>query len=132
MRGQVIKKVLKANHRPMTEIADRLGMSLSNLSAGLARSDVRTGLLENIAEAAELPIAMFYGDSSLHLHGVGGTGGTRGADSNLGFTSHAELLDLLKAKDEQLRIAMTQINKAQEQMDCLLECLLSRLDGIHV
>lgn len=102
MTGETIKKVLADNKRQMKDIAELLGTSLSNLSAGLSKSDIKTGLLEKISEAAGIPIYVFYGDEY-------------GAPQEA--PAHDEsTLELLKMKDEQLTLAMKQTSTAQEQM----------------
>lgn len=47
----------------MSDVAERIGVSLQNLSAMLAREDIRTGLLEKIAAAIGEPISFFYGET---------------------------------------------------------------------
>lgn len=102
MTGETIKKVLADNKRQMKDIAELLGTSLSNLSAGLSKSDIKTGLLEKISEAAGIPICVFYGDEY-------------GAPQEA--PAHDEsTLELLKMKDEQLTLAMKQTSTAQDQM----------------
>ena len=134
MKGAIIKEILKANNCQMKVVAEKLGTSLSNLSAGLSKDDVRTGLLEDIAEAAGLPISAFYGESFGMSLSVQGNNNTQVAgNSNNVSTSDSEILALLRAKDEQLTLAMQQTscaqmqtNKAQEQMDRVLDRLLDK------
>lgn len=104
MTGETIKKVLADNKRQMKDIAELLGTSLSNLSAGLSKSDIKTGLLEKISEASGIPIYEFYGDS----YGMP-------SDVPVLDTSDASVLAMLKMKDEQLTLAMQQTSTAQDQ-----------------
>ena len=120
MNGETIKRVLADNKQPMKDIAEKLGTSLSNLSAGLSKSDVRTGLLEKIADAAGLPIAVFYGDSFSQCQTISGNNNTQVAGN---YASEAGVLEWLKVKEEQLTLAMKQTSKAQEQMDRVLDRL---------
>lgn len=134
MKGAIIKEILKANNCQMKVVAEKLGTSLSNLSAGLSKDDVRTGLLEDIAEAAGLPISAFYGEAfGISLSAQGNNNTQVAGNSNNVSTSDSEILALLRAKDEQLTLAMhqtscaqMQTNKAQEQMDRVLERLLGK------
>lgn len=134
MKGAIIKEILKANNCQMKVVAEKLGTSLSNLSAGLSKDDVRTGLLEDIAEAAGLPISAFYGEAfGISLSAQGNNNTQVAGNSNNVSTSDSEILALLRAKDEQLTLAMQQTscaqmqtNKAQEQMDRVLERLLGK------
>lgn len=120
MTGEQIKQVLIDNKYQLKDIAEKLGTSLSNLSAGLSKSDIRTGLLEKIAEAAGLPIAAFYGGAFGPVQTAVGDNNTQvaGDYSNL---SDQGVLELLKKKDEQLLLTIKQVSKAQEQMDRVLD-----------
>ena len=125
MKGSVIKEVLKSNNRQMKIVAEKMGTSLSNLSAGLSKDDVRTGLLEEIAEASGLPISLFYGETFGPEQSVTGNNNTQVAgNANNVNTGDGAVLELLKMKDEQLLIAMRQTSKAQEQMDRVLDKLV--------
>lgn len=125
MKGSVIKEVLKSNNRQMKIVAEKMGTSLSNLSAGLSKDDVRTGLLEEIAEASGLPISLFYGETFGPVQSVTGNNNTQVAgNANNVNTGDGAVLELLKMKDEQLLIAMRQTSKAQEQMDRVLDKLV--------
>ena len=132
MKGKLIKEVLSRHNVAQVEMAKILGITPNNLNNMLAKDDVRTGLLEAISEAANIPISVFYGESfgtSLSAHGNNNT--QVAGNSNNVSTSDSEILALLRAKDEQLTLAMQQTscaqmqtNKAQEQMDRVLERLL--------
>ena len=116
MNGKTIKDVLANNGIAQAEIARLLGLTPNNLNNMLAKEDVRTGLLESIAEAANLPISVFYGDSYTVLGNNNATG-----SNNTVNTSDDRLLTLLVNKDEQLTLAMKQTSKAQDQMDIVLK-----------
>jgi transcriptional regulator with XRE-family HTH domain len=112
MNGKTIKDVLTKNGIAQAEIAKRIGIAANNLNNMLAKDDVRTGLLESIAEAANIPISVFYGDS----YTVNGSNNATGNNNTVNL-SDDRLLSLLVSKDEQLTMAMQQTSKAQEQMD---------------
>ena len=116
MNGKTIKDVLAQKGIAQAEIARILGLTPNNLNNMLAKEDVRTGLLESIAEAANLPISVFYGDSYTVLGNNNATG-----SNNTVNTSDDRLLTLLVNKDEQLTLAMKQTSKAQDQMDIVLK-----------
>lgn len=111
MNGKTIKDVLTKNGIAQAEIAKRIGIAANNLNNMLAKDDVRTGLLESIAEAANIPISVFYGDT----YTVNGNNNVTG--NNTVNLSDDRLLTLLVSKDEQLTMAMQQTSKAQQQMD---------------
>lgn len=112
MNGKTIKDVLTKNGIAQAEIAKRIGLAANNLNNMLAKDDVRTGLLESIAEAANIPISVFYGDT----YTVNGSNNATGNNNTVNL-SDDRLLTLLLSKDEQLTMAMKQTSKAQEQMD---------------
>lgn len=121
MTGENIKKVLASHRLQMKDVAEKMGTSLSNLSAGLTKIDVRTGLLEKIAEVTGIPIAVFYGENFGTVQTALGDNNTQVAGSANTVSSEAAVLELLKVKDEQLTMAMRQTSKAQEQMDRVLD-----------
>ena len=112
MNGKTIKDVLTKNGIAQAEIAKRIGIAANNLNNMLAKDDVRTGLLESIAEAANIPISVFYGDT----YTVNGSNNATGNNNTVNL-SDDRLLTLLLSKDEQLTMAMQQTSKAQQQMD---------------
>lgn len=115
MNGKTIKEVLSRNGIPQNEIARRLGIAANNLNNMLAKDDIRTGLLESIAEVTNLPISVFYGD---HFSITGNNNAT--GSNNTVNASDDRLLTLLMNKDEHLTIAMNQTTKAQEQVTMLI------------
>ena len=127
MTGEQVKQVLTDNKYQLKEIAEKLGTSLSNLSAGLSKSDIRTGLLEKIAEVSGLPIAAFYGGSFGPVQTAVGDNNTQVA-GDYSNAPDSKILEILKMKDEQLLLsikqaskAQDQVSKAQEQMDRVLD-----------
>ena len=65
MKGLTIKEILRKNGITQADIAKKIGESPQNLSAALSQEDVRTGLVEKIAEAIGLPVSAFYGDTNI-------------------------------------------------------------------
>ena len=120
MKGENIKQVLADHKLQLKDVAERMGTSLSNLSAGLAKSDIRTGLLERISEASGVPIAVFYGEDYAVVQTVTGDNNTQVSGSGNTVTSDGAFLEYVRVKDEQLTMAMKQTSKAQEQMDEVL------------
>lgn len=117
MKGKDIKDVLAKHSIPQTEIAKLLGITPNNLNNMLSKDDIRTGLLEGIATAANIPISVFYGDT---FNITGSNNATGNNSTNTVNATDDRLLSLLVSKDEQLTMAMKQTSKAQEQMDRLL------------
>lgn len=122
MNGKTIKDVLAKNGIAQAEIAKRLGITANNLNNMLAKEDVRTGLLEGIAESSNIPISVFYGESYTISGGNNATGNH--SHNTVNASADDRLLSLLVTKDEQLTLAMKQTSVAQEQMGFVLDkCL---------
>ena len=113
MKGKDIKDVLAKYEVAQAEIARLLGITPNNLNNMLAKDDVRTGLLESIAAAANIPISVFYGDSYTVCNNTGATA----INHSTATASDHRLVDLLISKDNQLTMAMNQTSKAQAQTD---------------
>ena len=122
MKGEVIKALLLDKGYNIAQIAEMIGTSQQNLASNLKHTDVRSGLLERIAEAIGVPVSQLYGESGGVAQRISGNNNTQiSGDSNTVAPSDAALLELLKANSEQLTMAMRQTSKAQEQMDRVLD-----------
>ena len=64
MEGQTIKEFMRKNGITMDALAVRLGTSKQNISSALMNKDIRTGLLETVAELGGVSPAIFYGGTS--------------------------------------------------------------------
>ena len=118
MKGKDIKEILVKYGIAQAEIARILGVTANNLNNMLAKDDVRTGLLESIAEAAHLPISVFYGEAYTATAQVTGSNNATAINNSTATAGNDDrLLTLLVNKDEQLTLAMKQTSKAQDQMD---------------
>lgn len=108
MKGEIVREILNDKKIQQKDIAAKLGLSPSNLGNQLQKDDIRTGLLEKIAEASGISLAEFYGAATF------GTMSSESGDTRA-------MLELLKMKDEQLTISMTHTRTAQEQTSKALE-----------
>lgn len=117
MKGTELKEKLKTTPYTMAEIAKKLGVSPQNLNASFSSEDVKSGLLEKLSEALNVPIAYFYGDS-YNVQGNGNALAT--GDNSTASCSDDRLISLLVSKDAQLTLSMQQMSKQQEQMDMLI------------
>ena len=122
MKGEDLKKRLKETSIPMSEIANRLGILPQTLYSAFNADDVKSGLLEKLSEALNVPVSFFYGDS----YTITGNNIVNSGSNNAVNASDERLLSLLVSKDEQLTISMKQTEKAQSQIDRLLGIIESR------
>lgn len=126
MTGSELKDRLIETRYTMAEIARKMGIKPQDLNAFFKVQDTKTGTIERLAEALDLPVAYFFGDS---YNVSGNNNATATATNNSVATATANddrLLTLLLNKDEQLLLAMRQTSKAQEQMDAVIEELRKR------
>lgn len=65
MKGIDVKTELKRRGFTLTQVAGLIGESQQNLNALLSKDDIRTSLVERIAEATGLPVSLFYGDTNI-------------------------------------------------------------------
>lgn len=119
MTGNTLKKLILAEGLSVAEVARRLGTSQQNLTCSLNKDDIKTGLLERVAEAMNRPLSFFYGEAFGPVQTAVGDNNTQvGGDYQ---ASNPDVLELLKMKDEQLLLTIRQVSKTQEQMDRLLD-----------
>lgn len=110
MKGETIKEILRIRNISSAEIARRLGMSPQTLSAALSNDDIRTGLMEKIAEHIGVSPASFYtGDHSATAVATGTQStATANVQNDAGVAALAKQLDV---KDGQIRIKDEQIDR---------------------
>lgn len=123
MTGNTLKKMILAEGLSVAEVARRLGTTQQNLTCSLSKEDIKTGLLERVAEAMNRPLSFFYGEAFGPVQSVGdnNTQVTQVAGNYSNVSSDPGVLELLKMKDEQLLLTIKQVSKAQEQMDRVLD-----------
>lgn len=121
MTGKELKRIILSEGLTVAEVARRLGTSQQNLTCSLSKDDIKTGLLERVAEAMRKPLSFFYGESFGTVQTVSGNNNTQVAGNSNTVTSDQTVLELLKMKDEQLTLTIKQVSKAQEQMDRVLD-----------
>lgn len=120
MTGMQLKEKLTATSYSLSEIARKLNIKPQDLNALFNVKDTKTGTVEKLSEALDIPIAYFFGDA----YGVSGCQNALGNHStNTVNTTDERLLSLLMSKDEQLTMAMKQTSKAQEHLDFIIQKL---------
>lgn len=113
MTGAALKERLNATQYSLAEIARKMGIKPQDLNALFNVQDTKTGTIERLSKALDVPIAYFYGDS----YNVSGNNIVNASGTNTVNASDDRLISLLMAKDEQLTKAMEQTTKAMEQTD---------------
>lgn len=122
MKGETVKNIILGMEYNVAQVAEMIGTSQQNLASALKHEDVRSGLLEKIAAALNVPLSTFYGGAFGPVQSVGdnNTQVTQVA-GNYSGAPDSDVLELLKMKDEQLLLTIKQVSKAQEQMDRVLD-----------
>ena len=114
MTGEKVKSLIFARGYSVAQVAELIGTSQQNLAASLKHTDIRSGLIERIAEALDIKLSEFYGAS----FGPDPVMTPSTLESSSDFVNTTDkLLELLKVKDEQLTLAMQQTSTAQAQTD---------------
>jgi len=141
MTGKHILDLMTQEGYSISRMAQMIGTSQPNLSSALKHTDIRTGLLEDIAKAMGKPLSFFYGETYgavMHASGNNSTSVAVGGNAtNVATSNDDRILSLLLTKDEQLTLAMRQTSKAQdqttkaqEQMDRVLDKYLGRSEEV--
>lgn len=122
MKGETVKNIILGMEYNVAQVAEMIGTSQQNLASALKHEDVRSGLLEKIAAALNVPLSTFYGGAFGPVQSVGdnNTQVTQVA-GNYSGAPDSDVLELLKMKDKQLLLTIKQVSKAQEQMDRVLD-----------
>lgn len=131
MTGNHLKNLILSEGYSINRMAELIGIAQPNLLALLKNEDIRTGLVEKVAEVMGKPLSFFYGEAYGQVSQITGNNNTSvaGNDNTVGSPDN-RLLDLLVSKDEQLTMAMKQTTKAQEQMDRVLDKYLGRSEEV--
>ena len=93
MKGEDVKKILKANGVTQRDLAEKFGTTAQNISDRLGKDDITTGFLEAISAATNIPLATFYPN---HWHVMAYS---QNQDSPIVPDS---VIQLLAKKDEQI------------------------------
>lgn len=129
MKGETVKTIILGMEYSVAQVAEMIGTSQQNLASALKHEDVRSGLLEKIASALNVPLSTFYGGSFGPVQSVGSnnTQITQVA-GNYSSAPDSDFMKILAIKEEQLLLsikqaskAQEQVSKAQEQMDRVLD-----------
>ena len=118
MQGKTLKNALRDLGFTQTEIASRLGMSQQTLNSALGIENVRTSLVENIAEVTGQPVGYFYGLApAAPIASASGKGSTAVAGNGNQVNPTAD--KFLAEISAQRRMT----EKSQDQIDRLLDII---------
>ena len=126
MTGNHLKNLILSEGYTINKMAELIGIAQPNLVNLLKHEDVRTGLVEKVAQVMGRPLSFFYGEAYGPVTQANGNSNTQVAGNVSGNdiivgSPDSKLIDLLVSKDEQLTMAMKQTSTAQEQMNRVLD-----------
>lgn len=123
MKGETVKNIILGMEYNVAQVAEMIGTSQQNLASALKHEDVRSGLLEKIALALNVPLSTFYGGAFGPVQSVGNnnTQVTQVAGNYSSAAPDSNMTEILRMKEEQLLLTIRQVSKAQEQMDRVLD-----------
>lgn len=107
MKGLHVKKILREKGISIAHCARMLGISQQNLSAALSKDDIRTGLLESIAEAIGTNMPYFYGVDSSGISASTSGDSSMTVAGNQNNVNSDNFVQLLAKKDEQIDRLLT-------------------------
>lgn len=119
MKGEHLKNLILSEGYTINKMADLIGVAQPNLLMLLKHEDVRTGLVEKVANAMGKPLSFFYGEAYGPVSQTGNNNtqvanNIAGNDITVGSPDN-KLINLLVSKDEQLTMSMRQTEKAMDQ-----------------
>lgn len=125
MKGEHLKNLILSEGYTINKMADLIGVAQPNLLMLLKHEDVRTGLVEKVADVMGKPLAFFYGEAYGSVSQTGNNNtqvanNVAGNDITVGSPDN-KLIDLLVSKDEQLTMSMRQTEKAMDQTTKAME-----------
>lgn len=126
MTGKHILDLMKKEGYSVNKMADLIGTSQPNLLSALKHDDVRTGLVEKVAQVMGKPLSFFYGEAYGPVTQANGNNNTQvagnvvGNDMTVGSPDN-KLIDMLVSKEEQLTMSMRQTEKAMDQTTKAME-----------
>lgn len=124
MDGLTIKEFLKRHGFTQQDVAKLLNMSTQNLSAALSKDDVRSSLIERIAEVTGQPVALLYGDNNAvaTANGKNSTAVGRGTVNNIVKTPDAFMKEIAGQR-KLTEMALEQSRQLLEQNGQLIALL---------
>lgn len=113
MTGQAVKQILTSRGVKIVDLAEKMGESIQNMSSLLKVQDIKTGTLERISKASEIPISEFYGVAPFNIANGDGNTQVAGNVSHVN-TDLSKLVDSINKKDEQIDRLLSIIERMQK------------------
>lgn len=108
MTGEQLKQIISRSGIRLNEFAARLGIAPQQLNNAFRNQDIKSGMLEKVAEIMGVPVCTLYGDNNVINNQVNDH---IGGDNIVSFGGY----DALKKRDEQIDRLLSIIEKMQER-----------------
>lgn len=104
MSGKELKDLLRQmGYENVSELARIMGMGVQNLHKAFEVQDVKTGLIEDLANVLGVEVSAFYPSSNTAVTGEG----IAVAGNGNNVTISEKVLDLMREKDKQIDRLLT-------------------------
>lgn len=121
MKGLTVKEILRENRYVLRDIAQKMGETPQNLNSILKTDDIRTSVVERIAEAIGQPVSLFYGDTNI---------ATASGENSTAVAGNGNNINAQADKFLQEIAAQRKMNeRSQDQIDRLLGIIENFKEG---
>ena len=122
MTGERLKKIISKFKVSQSEIARQLGMSHQSLNQMLSAADVKTSLLERIAQVLNVPVSFLYGERDEGQNAVANGDGSVAVAGNNNVAGNVTMGDNTAVLQE--RVAM--LEKLLDEKERLIKVLMEK------
>ncbi len=97
MEGKILKRKLLELNKTQKELSELLGITAQSVNAILSAKDVRSGTIERIAQALNVPVSFFFGEEVGHNAVASGNKSVAAINSNVSSPTAAVLEERVKS-----------------------------------
>lgn len=121
MTGQELKSKILLIGKSQKDIADLLGVSAQSLSSVLSAKDVRSGTIEKIANALNVPISFLYGEKDIEHSAVASGEGSVAVTGNNNVAGNVTMGDAAVLQER-----ITMLERLLEEKERTIKILMER------
>ena len=121
MTGERLKGIISKFKVSQSEIARQLGMSHQSLNQMLSAADVKTSLLERIAQVLNVPVSFLYGERDEGQNAVANGDGSVAVTGNNNVAGNVTIGDAAVLQER-----ITMLERLLEEKERLIKVLMER------
>ena len=121
MTGERLKEIIFKFKVSQSEIARRLGMSHQSLNQMLTAADVKSSLLERIAQVLNVPISHLYGEHDKELSAVANGDGSVAVTGNNNVAGNVTIGDAAVLQER-----VTMLERLLEEKERTIKILMEK------